>query len=125
MIKIREIFTFNISFIDVINILTVGEIPSHSHSAAASATAGHSHDLFYYDYSRDFKSPYKWNSYSFVSISNNMKASSGRYQSMLGDVRISSSGAGSVSVTINPSGSSQTHNNMQPYIAVYMWQRKS
>ena len=98
-------------------------MPNHNHSAAASATAGHSHDLFYYDY-RGFYSG-TWNSYSFVPVSHDGKASSGQYRSMLGGVQMSSSGAGSASVTINPSGSSQAHNNMQPYIAVYMWQRKS
>lgn len=123
MIKIREIFTFNISFIDVINILTVGEMPNHNHSAATSVTAGHSHDLFYYSYTG--MNPGTWDSYSFNSASHNRKASSGKYWSILGNVQMSSSGAGSVSVTINPSGSSQAHNNMQPYIVVYMWQRKS
>lgn len=98
-------------------------MPNHNHSAAASATAGHSHDLFYYAYPKDIRSPYTWNSYSFVPTSHNMKASSGQPQSMLGGVGISSSGAGSVSVTINPSGSSQAHNNMQPYVSCYIWKR--
>ena len=99
-------------------------MPAHNHSAAASATAGHSHDLFYYDYSKDRRNPSTWNSYSFISTSNDWKGSSGQYRSMLGGVQMSSSGAGSVSRT-RESGSSQAHNNMQPYIAVYMWQRTS
>lgn len=103
--------------------ITVGEMPNHNHSAATSVTAGHSHDLFYYSYTG--MNPGTWDSYSFNSASHNRKASSGKYWSILGNVQMSSSGAGSVSVTINPSGSSQAHNNMQPYIVVYMWQRKS
>lgn len=103
--------------------LTVGEMPNHNHSAAASAVAGHSHDLFYYHYAGSISGT--WYSYNFNSASHSRRASSGQYQSMLGGVQMSSSGAGSVSVTINPTGSSQAHNNMQPYIAVYMWQRKS
>ena len=103
--------------------LTVGEMPNHNHSAAASAVAGHSHDLFYYHYAGSTSGT--WYSYNFNSASHSRRASSGQYQSMLGGVQMSSSGAGSVSVTINPTGSSQAHNNMQPYIAVYMWQRKS
>lgn len=106
--------------------LTVGEIPAHNHSAAASATAGHSHDLFYYAYSGGGGfNPSRWSEYGFASYSHDVKGSSGQYRSMLGGVQMSSSGASSVSVTINPSGSSQAHNNMQPYIAVYMWQRTS
>lgn len=102
---------------------SVGELPAHTHSAAASAVAGHSHDLFYYHYAGSISGT--WYSYNFNSASHSRRASSGQYQSMLGGVQMSSSGAGSVSVTINPTGSSQAHNNMQPYIAVYMWQRKS
>ena len=98
-------------------------MPNHNHSAAASAVAGHSHDLFYYHYAGSISGT--WYSYNFNSASHSRRASSGQYQSMLGGVQMSSSGAGSVSVTINPTGSSQAHNNMQPYIAVYMWQRKS
>ena len=101
-------------------------MPNHNHSAAASATAGHSHDLFYYSYNGGGGiNPSRWSEYNFASRSHDVKGSSAQYRSMLGGVQISSSGAGSVSVTINPSGSSQAHNNMQPYIAVYMWQRTS
>ena len=32
-------------------------------------------------------------------------------------------GAHSHKVTINNTGSSQAHNNIQPYIAIYIWKR--
>lgn len=99
-------------------------MPNHNHSAAASATAGHSHDLFYYAYNEGGgNNPNRWNSYDFTSSSHVSRGSSVQYRSILGGVQMSSSGAGSVSVTINPSGSSQAHNNMQPYIAVFIWKR--
>lgn len=50
MIKIREIFTFNISFIDVINILTVGELPAHNHTASTSTTGNHTHNVTIFEY---------------------------------------------------------------------------
>ena len=99
-------------------------MPNHNHSAAASATAGHSHDLFYYAYNGGGGfNPSRWSEYGFASYSHDVKGPSAQYRSMLGGVQMSSSGAGSVSVTINPSGSSQAHNNMQPYIAIFIWKR--
>lgn len=79
MIKIREIFTFNISFIDVINILTVGSKTVSSY------------------YARD------WQLTAWTDFAGNH----------------------SHNVGMNNTGSSQAHNNIQPYIAVYIWQRKS
>lgn len=99
-------------------------MPNHNHSAAVSATAGHSHDLFYYTYSGgNSPNPSRWSEYAFASRSHDWKGPSAQYRSMLGGVQMSSSGAGSASVTINPSGSSQAHNNIQPYIAIFIWKR--
>lgn len=36
-----------------------------------------------------------------------------------------SAGNHSHTININNTGSSQSHNNMQPYLAVYMWKRVS
>ena len=45
LLKIREIFIFNIMFTAFIEILPVGELPSHGHSASTNTTGNHRHTI--------------------------------------------------------------------------------
>lgn len=106
LIKIREIFTFNISFIDVINILTVGELPSHSHSGSTNITGGHNHAYRWVSDGRDtfpYSPPRPMGSTQYTSTNGNH----------------------SHTLTINNTGNNQSHNNMMPYLAIYIWKRVS
>ena len=88
--------------------LTVGELPSHNHTASTNTTGNHTHQFqLYYgpgDTHMNFPSDYDTN-----------------YAGNKGTTL--SAGNHSHTININNTGSSQPHNNIQPYIAVYMWKR--
>ncbi len=106
LVKIREIFIFNIMFTAFIKILPVGELPAHTHSASTNTTGEHTHTYTFKRMSGSDSSPSRYASSGDPAI----------YQS-------SSSGSHSHSVTVNSIGSNQPHNNMQPFIVTYIWQR--
>ncbi len=108
LIKIREIFTFNISFIDVINILTVGELPTHSHTATISTNGKHNHTALGCNASAG---P---NNGHFGEIGNKTDGSYANTEY---------AGNHSHTISINNIGGNNSHNNIQPYIAVYIWKR--
>lgn len=90
--------------------LTVGEIPSHNHTGSINTAGEHTHSL-------------------------TLKAlwgdGNGSGNGWAGDTRdggsrtntFSTVGNHTHTVTINSTGSGQPHNNLQPYISVYMWKR--
>ncbi|WP_270639079.1 phage baseplate protein [Megamonas funiformis] len=92
--------------------LTVGEIPSHNHTGSINTAGEHTHSL-------------------------TLKAlwgdGNGSGNGWAGDTRdggsrtntFSTVGNHTHTVTINSTGSSQPHNNLQPYISVYMWKRST
>lgn len=88
--------------------LTVGELPAHTHSASTNTTGEHTHTYTFKRMSGSDSSPSRYASSGDPAI----------YQS-------SSSGSHSHSVTVNSIGSNQPHNNIQPYISVYMWKRSA
>ena len=90
--------------------LTVGELPAHNHTASTNTTGNHTHQFQLYgpngDTNRNFPSDYDTN-----------------YARNKGTTL--SAGNHSHTININNTGSSQSHNNMQPYLTVYMWKRVS
>ena len=87
-------------------ILTVGELPSHGHSAYSNTTGNHTHT-----YTRYYGGG--------AGVCPDGSSDQGSYQ------ETSSNGNHSHTITINNTGSSQAHNNIQPYISVYIWKRLS
>ncbi|MFR1619051.1 phage baseplate protein [Megamonas funiformis] len=87
--------------------LTVGEMPAHSHKATTNTTGNHTHPIPLY------------------TVSGGGPAGGPKYDpnNVINNGTSGSSGNHSHTVTINNSGNNQPHNNLQPYIVVYMWQR--
>lgn len=87
--------------------LSVGEMPSHNHSARTNTTGWHNHGV------------QTWNTESVGgnAVSSYATATKTDY------IYVDGNGNHSHTVTINNTGSNQSHNNMQPYLAVYMWKR--
>lgn len=87
---------------------SVGELPSHDHGASISITGNHTHG---------------YDTYNFNSNDGRNGASSQERKQPHVYWQTSTSGNHSHNVIINNTGSNQPHNNLQPYISVYMWKR--
>ena len=88
--------------------LTVGELPSHGHSASTNTTGNHTHTLKVVDDERS---------------AGNYAAGGASFQN--GTATTNSSGNHTHTIVIDNTGLSQAHNNLQPYISIYIWKRIS
>nr|UWH97892.1 MAG: tail-collar fiber protein [Bacteriophage sp.] len=90
--------------------LTVGEMPSHNHTGSTNTTGNHSHNT-------PTTGTYEGNGKGYDPGGGNNP----NYTQCF----TSEAGSHSHTITIQNTGSSQSHNNMQPYIVCYIWKRVS
>ncbi|NJE28926.1 hypothetical protein E0L01_09095 [Megamonas funiformis] len=98
--------------------LTVGELPSHNHTATISTTnlTGWFTNNGNSDTANSDGTIFKASKRTGQGSSSGGAADGGKF---------TFNGAHAHTITINNSGSNQSHNNIQPYISVYMWKRSA
>lgn len=102
-------------------ILTIGEMPSHSHSGSTNnvnISGG-----FNLDGTEQGSSTSAWGSFSLGGIFTPGKGHGSSGGGSNAGRTINFNNSHSHNITINSTGSGGTHNNMMPYISVYIWQR--
>lgn len=91
--------------------IAVGELPSHNHSASTNTTGEHSHSV-------QCNAPHNDPVWSNGNILGRAETKYG-----INSYTTSNSGNHTHNIVINSTGEGQAHNNLQPYISCYIWQR--
>jgi len=94
--------------LSILSYFSVGELPSHGHSATANSTGDHTHTVV----GRDGGATKYTDNASYYKRTD----TSSTYNT-------GSSGSHTHSVTVDKSGEGKSHNTMQPYLSCYMWCR--
>ena len=84
-------------------------MPSHTHSGSTNWAGGHTHN---------YHKPLSGNLLEFAGGRDD-----NRTHERFSTVATSDSGNHSHTLTINNTGNNQSHNNIQPYIAIFIWKR--
>lgn len=111
--------------------ITVAELPAHNHSASTASAGAHTHTA-----STNSTGDHTHNYTCFKTAEVVYNAGGGSHIRNVGStlattsagahshtVNIASANAHTHTVTVNNTGSGSAMNNMQPYLAVYMWKR--
>lgn len=93
--------------------LTVGELPSHNHTASTNTTGNHTHTHPGWQMGEGIRHQ---DGCSAIPQRGDQGGYSGTYT-------FSTAGNHSHTITINSTGNNQSHNNLQPYISIYIWKR--
>ena len=119
--------------------LTAAEMPSHTHTGGTAYEGGHTHDRGSMNFVGHFEGYemgrsdgftssgafYLGGSSSYVGASSNHRSAPiVQFDASRGwSGETSSTGSHSHTMTLNNTGGSGKHNNMQPFVAAYMWHR--
>lgn len=102
--------------LSILSYFSVGELPSHEHKAIV-ATATLTGDVGHIAHDSQYGMTVHTGVFSVTTTSRGNGDSGGSAET------IHFNGSHSHSVNISNTGNGQSHNNLQPYIAVFMWRR--
>lgn len=91
-------------------------MPSHNHVGSTNSTGNHNHGTAWGENSVT-------GSHGRYGTATNISGSNNGSDNDNWEFATTTNGAHSHTLTINNNGSSQPHNNMQPYVSVYIWKR--
>jgi microcystin-dependent protein len=93
--------------------LTISELPNHAHNATTNTVDAHSHSI------GGISGAFSLGLGTDMNVSTNTESSSYK------ETPTTSAGDHSHTVTVESTGGNNAHNNMPPYLVVYVWQRVS